>query len=167
MEFYTVKDIAEMLSVNEETVRRWIRDGKLEAERGSGRQGSKVSDASLKVFLENNKGLINGTAATTLGLGVLGTIGIAGTSFVSPLVSAIPIIGGAVFGANLIKKLKAEKQDKKAIKIELMEQEFELEKKKAQLATEIARLQNEVKLIDSQIEKIKEIVKDIDRQQDK
>ncbi|WP_434794535.1 hypothetical protein TPDSL_15740 [Terrisporobacter petrolearius] len=165
MEFYTVKDIAEMLSVNEETVRRWIRDGKLEAERGSGRQGSKVSDASLKRFLENNKGLINGTAATTLGLGVLGSIGIAGAALVSPLVGlATPIIGGSVLGANLIKKLKAEKQDKKAIKIELMEQEFELEKKKAQLATEIARLQNEVKLIDSQIEKIKEIVKDIDRE---
>ena len=32
MNYYTVKDIAELLSVNEETVRRWIREGKLVAE---------------------------------------------------------------------------------------------------------------------------------------
>lgn len=43
VEYYSVKEIAELLSVNEETVRRWIRDEKLDAERGSGRQEVKTT----------------------------------------------------------------------------------------------------------------------------
>ncbi len=31
--FYTVQEVAEKLSVHEETVRRWIKSGKLKAER--------------------------------------------------------------------------------------------------------------------------------------
>ena len=31
MQSYSVADVASMLNVNEETVRRWIREGKLEA----------------------------------------------------------------------------------------------------------------------------------------
>ncbi|MBE6957559.1 MAG: helix-turn-helix domain-containing protein [Ruminococcaceae bacterium] len=37
---YSVSDTAKMLNVNEETVRRWIRDGKLKAKRGVGRGGN-------------------------------------------------------------------------------------------------------------------------------
>lgn len=38
----TVFDIARMLGVGEETVRRWIRDGKLKAERAVGRGGNSI-----------------------------------------------------------------------------------------------------------------------------
>lgn len=164
MEFYTVKDIANMLSVNEETVRRWIREGKLEAERGSGRQGSKISDTALKSFLGENKGLITSTASTTLGIGVLaGAAGI-----ISPIVGfGTPLIGGALLGINVMKKLKSQKHDNKSIKLDLMEEEFELEKKKAQLSVEISRLENEVNLIESQINKIKQLRKEIENQQEK
>lgn len=159
MEFYTVKDIANMLSVNEETVRRWIREGKLEAERGSGRQGSKISDTALKSFLEGNKGLITSTAATTLGIGAL-------TGIISPIAGfATPLIGGALLGVNIMKKLKSQKHDNKSINLDLLEEEFELEKKKAQLSIEISRLQNEVNLIESQINKIKQLRKEIEDQQ--
>lgn len=37
---YSVSDVAEMLNVNEETIRRWIRDGKLHAKRAVGRGGN-------------------------------------------------------------------------------------------------------------------------------
>lgn len=37
---YSVSDAAKMLNVNEETVRRWIRDGKLQAKRAVGRGGN-------------------------------------------------------------------------------------------------------------------------------
>jgi len=163
MEFYTVKDIAEMLSVNEETVRRWIRDGKLDAERGNGRQGSKVNDISLKKFLIENKGLMTSGAVATLGLGTVGAIGAA---VVSPIagILATPIIGGAFVGASLLKKIKSKNQDKQTVKIELMEEEYKLEQQKAQLNTEIYRLQSEVKLIDSQINKIKEVIRDIENE---
>ena len=42
METYAVSDVAEMLSVNAETVRRWIRDGKIKAERAVGRGGNTI-----------------------------------------------------------------------------------------------------------------------------
>lgn len=161
MEFYTVKEIAQMLSVNEETVRRWIRDGRLEAERGSGRQGSKVSDLALKKFLENNKGLTTTMSATTLGMGGLG--GIVGGAIAASLTSVVPTIGSTLLGSNILKKLKDKKQDKKKLKLELMEEQYKLEQKKGQLKLEIAHLQGEADLVDSQITKIKTIIEDIDK----
>ena len=53
MKSYSVKEIAELLQTNPETVRRWIRKGKLEATRGSSRkEGSSVSSEALQKFLE-------------------------------------------------------------------------------------------------------------------
>lgn len=63
MEYYSVKEIAELLSVNKEIVRRWIRDEKLEWERCSGRQGNKVTSEALIKFLDKNKRLM-----TTIGV---------------------------------------------------------------------------------------------------
>ena len=39
----SVSDVSEMLGVGSETVRRWIRDGKLQAKRARGRNGSEIS----------------------------------------------------------------------------------------------------------------------------
>lgn len=40
MDVYSVADVSKMLNVNEETIRRWIRDGKLKAIRAVGRGGN-------------------------------------------------------------------------------------------------------------------------------
>lgn len=155
MELYTVRDIAKMLSVNEETVRRWIREGKLDAERGNGRQGSKVSDTALKRFLQDNKGLMTSSSVSTLGM--LDKVGGIESAI------AMPILGSFV-GSNLIKKMKSKNQDKQNVKIELMEEEYKLEQEKAQLNIEIYRLQSEVELIDSKIKKIRGVIEDIDKE---
>ena len=56
MDVFTVRGVAKLLSVNEETVRRWIRDGRLHPERkGVGRQGSQISASSIKTFLDVNE----------------------------------------------------------------------------------------------------------------
>ena len=47
METYQV---AELLDVNEETVRRWIRDGKLSAEKSSNKQGNVITESALLEF---------------------------------------------------------------------------------------------------------------------
>lgn len=49
---YSVKQIAEMLDTNPETVRRWIRAGRLESSRASKKEGNVVSEDALKTFLE-------------------------------------------------------------------------------------------------------------------
>lgn len=49
---YTVKQIADMLNTNEETVRRWIRSGKLDATWVSKKSGNVISSAALSEFIE-------------------------------------------------------------------------------------------------------------------
>ena len=53
MTFYTVKQIANMLKTNEETVRRWIRSGKLVASQNSKKGGNIVSSEALNQFIKN------------------------------------------------------------------------------------------------------------------
>lgn len=144
MEIFNVKDVAELLSVNEETVRRWIREDKLKAERGSGRQGSKVSSEYLREFLAKNKNLTTTLAASTLGIAAV----------TSTIASAI--------GMSWLSVLKSKEKDKKEIKVELLEKELELENIAMQLKTEIARKQNELELVENQISKLNRIIEEIE-----
>lgn len=54
MKTYSVKEIAEMMNTNPETVRRWIRSGKLKAVQTSRKEGNQVSPEELEDFLERN-----------------------------------------------------------------------------------------------------------------
>lgn len=51
MSEYSVQQISRMLKTNPETVRRWIRSGKLEAVQDSRKSGNLVSEDSLKAFM--------------------------------------------------------------------------------------------------------------------
>ena len=53
MRSFSVTDVAAMLGVNEESVRRWIREGKLVANRRIGRAGSSVE---LKDIIDFDNG---------------------------------------------------------------------------------------------------------------
>lgn len=154
MEYYSVKDIADLLSVNEETVRRWIRDNKLDAERGSGRQGSKITSEALIKFLDENKGLMTSLAASTLGI----TSTAIGASILGAIAS--PITAGVIAGVSWLSILKNKNKDKKTIRLELMEKEIELEGIAMNLKNEIANKQNELELIENQIMKLKEILQE-------
>ena len=54
MKSYNVKEIAEMLNTNPETVRRWIRDKKLDATIVSKKGGHIVYEAALRGFLHSS-----------------------------------------------------------------------------------------------------------------
>lgn len=56
MSVYSVSDTAEMLKVNEETVRRWIRDGKLKANRNLGRNGNIITLSDIIDFVNTPPG---------------------------------------------------------------------------------------------------------------
>lgn len=51
MKTYTVKEVAEILNTNPETVRRWIRNGKLHAEKTSNKSGNLILESSLDTFV--------------------------------------------------------------------------------------------------------------------
>jgi excisionase family DNA binding protein len=51
---YTVKEVAKKFSINQETVRRWIRNGKLSAAHGRKGDDFRISEEALMMFLEEN-----------------------------------------------------------------------------------------------------------------
>ena len=81
METYSVKQIAEMLKTKPETVRRWIRNGKLYAEKSSRKEGHVVTEKDLNNFLKSSPKYA-GIAA-----------GIVGATVMTPI-AAIPVVGG-------------------------------------------------------------------------
>lgn len=52
MKSYNVKEIANALNTNQETVRRWIRSGKLGAEQGSRKVGNIITEDALLEFVK-------------------------------------------------------------------------------------------------------------------
>lgn len=76
MKSYSVKEIAELLHTNPETVRRWIRKGKLDATRGSSRkEGSSVSFAALQKFLEDSPKYAAAATASVASPAILASAG--------------------------------------------------------------------------------------------
>lgn len=69
METYSVKQIADMLNTKPETVRRWIRTGKLKAEQSSRKDGNVITEGDLNKFLKSSPkyaGLIAGAALSSI-----------------------------------------------------------------------------------------------------
>ena len=53
MKIYNTKEIADLLDVDNETVRRWVRSGELKAEQSSRKQGNIVYEKDLFDFISN------------------------------------------------------------------------------------------------------------------
>lgn len=51
MKQYNVKQISELLNVNEETVRRWVRSGYLKSAKTSKKEGNVIDESSLYEFV--------------------------------------------------------------------------------------------------------------------
>lgn len=52
MKTYKVSEVAELLNVNSETVRRWIRSGRLVADRHFGPSGNTIARNAIESFLD-------------------------------------------------------------------------------------------------------------------
>lgn len=88
MKTYSVKQIAELLETNPETVRRWIRDKKLNAVQVSRKDGNIVSEDDLKRFLSSTPKYFSKLSST---IGVF-----------TPVVGIAPALaGGAILSGIL------------------------------------------------------------------
>lgn len=81
MDTYNVKQIADMLNTQPETVRRWIRSGKLHAKKASRKDGHVVTKGDLNKFLKSSPKYA----------GMAG--GLVGAAMMMP-VAAVPVVGG-------------------------------------------------------------------------
>ena len=81
MKTYTVKEVAALLGTNPETVRRWIRDGKLQAAGNARKKGENkmILESALAAFLKTSpKYAAVAASPLTLGVGAaaLGVFGV-------------------------------------------------------------------------------------------
>ena len=67
MKSYTVKEVAELLQVNPETVRRWIRDKKLNAQKASNKGGNKILESELRAFLKTSPAYVTSLSSLLVG----------------------------------------------------------------------------------------------------
>lgn len=96
LDTYTVKQIADMLNTQPETVRRWIRNGRLHAKKTSRKEGHIVTDADLNSFLKGSPKYA-GLAASSVALGLMAPI------------AAVPIVGG--IAATYLASTKKQKEN--------------------------------------------------------
>lgn len=85
MKTYSVKQIADLLETNPETVRRWIRDDKLKAVQVSRKDGNIVSEDELQRFLKATPKYLPKFSA--------------GIAALSPAVGIATFAGGIIAGA--------------------------------------------------------------------
>ena len=73
MKKYNVQQISELLNVTPETVRRWIREGKLNAKQTSKKEGNVIEESDLQKFVEKvpkYAGVVAGMTSTLAPIGV-------------------------------------------------------------------------------------------------
>ena len=147
MRSYTVKEVADLIQVNPETVRRWIRGKKLRAEKTSNKGGNKILESELRAFLKVAPAYATGT-------GALLVLGVA-----APAVMLSTFAMGKAIEANDLKKTNI---DSKVvigfIQSEISSHEALVKRKKEsirQIEKEITAEQDRIKELRALIEGIK------------
>ena len=139
MKSYTVFDVAKLVGKNPETVRRWIRSGKLKAVQSSRKDGNVVLEDELYRFLRST------TKYSGLAAGML-----ASNSMLAFTVAVAGLVGGMVAHRATNKKdLAILAEDvRKTLKDKIAESEELIEKRR----NTITELQAEIEAQEKQIE---------------
>lgn len=146
---YSVKHVAEILGTNEETVRRWIRSGKLKAEKTSNKEGNVIKETALAAFAKTSPryaSAIAGCLSMGVGFG-LATFSLAGATSTILAVKEIEneTLEKARVSADSIYSYLANRIREERLKLEqMLKEQTDLEK----------RIQIESELIDRLIEQI-------------
>ena len=131
MRSYNVKQISEMLSASEETVRRWIRDGKLGAVRASKKSGNVISSSALNEFIRQvpkyGKKMVAAVESSSVAMSAL----IGG------------LLGGLLILSDNKKKTVTPADIESFIKKQIAKHEKNLETRKARLADIQAEIEAE------------------------
>lgn len=149
MKIFNVQQISEMLNTNPETVRRWIRSGKLKAEQDSRKSGNLISEDSLKKFMLSSSKYA----------------GLVATVF-APTTIALPVAMGGLVG-TVISAVYGQKKLKitsKHIEEYLKDEIGKLDASIAQKKTTINQLQMELYTDEKQLNDLKKALDIVDFQ---
>lgn len=147
MDTYTVKEVAKMMNTSEETVRRWIRSGKLKANMNSRKKGSVITDAMLREFVKNTPKYA--AALTTPIGGIVAASTLLLGTFVAKNVEKGEAIKNSTIDSEEIKKIL--KENLATVKINIKN------KKKA-----IAQLEQEIVDEETKIKSLEYLLKNIE-----
>ena len=151
MDTYSVKEIADMLNTNPETVRRWIRSGKLEAIQESRKGGNVVTKSMLDAFLKTSPkyaGIAGGLLASPVGI-TTATAAIVGGLLAQQLIKNDEIKNAHVNTSEIRKLLLSNIQSSK---------ENITRKKKS-----IKHLQEEIEDEQQRIDEAEKLIKELDK----
>lgn len=151
MDTYSVKEIADMLNTNPETVRRWIRSGKLEAIQESRKGGNVVTKSMLDAFLKTSPkyaGIAGGLLASSVGI-TTATAAIVGGLLAQQLIKNDEIKNAHVNTSEIRKLLLSNIQSSK---------ENITRKKKS-----IKHLQEEIEDEQQRIDEAEKLIKELDK----
>ena len=154
MKTYSVKEIADLLGTNPETVRRWIRNNKLHAVQESRKVGNTVTEAELNKFLKKTPKYVS-IAAKSL-------------AAAAPAVS-IPLALGGLIGTMVVDHIDTEEKLKNArirpediaryLKESIIQHEHAIKRKRdaiTQLEQEIEAEEQKIKALQATIKVVKQ-----------
>ena len=176
MKTYTVKQVADMLGTNPETVRRWIRSKKLQSTKASNKEGNVISedmlDAFMKKYPKYAKSFLPAAirttafAASSAGLSVAGASALAaGTGLLSAALVATPATLVAVLAERRKKKNTDDSMDAENVK-SIVEQSIAAQKEKIrQKEAIIQQFQTELEAENEVLRSLQETLSELEREQ--
>lgn len=152
MNTYSVKEISTMLHTDPETVRRWIRTGKLKAEKPSSKkEGLVVTEAMLASFLSSAPKYAGLATASSVAAILTGGVTIAAS------VIAGVVVQGKV-DKTALEKAKIKPEDLRSlVEDEIKSNGQQIRQKRKQ----IEKLENDIAEIENKIQELKNLVADI------
>lgn len=146
MKTYSVKEIAEMLNTNPETVRRWIRDKKLDASIESKKGGHIVYEAALQEFLRSSPKYAAIAKTSLAGAAILSTVVVGGLVAAQKLIDLDQLKKARISTQDIILFLRGEIQKRQdAIK----SKEATIHQLQKQIEADQTQISEYQKLIDS------------------
>lgn len=139
MKTYSVKEIADLLGTSHETVRRWIRDGKLQAVDDTKRKGESkvILESALTSFLKTSpKYAATLAMSLPLGTGVMALTGVTSALLAVKKAEAQDLLKAKV-GADSVYAFLAARISEERLKLECMLTERNELDQKIQIETEL------------------------------
>ena len=139
MKTYSVKEIADLLGTSQETVRRWIRDGKLQAMDDTKKKGENkvILESALKSFLDASPKYAAAMAISLpLGTGIMAGAGVTSALLAVKRAEA-QRLSKAKIGADSVYAFLATRISEERSKLESMLSERNELDKKIQIETEL------------------------------
>lgn len=147
MKTYSVKEISAMLKTNPETVRRWIRDKKLDATIESKKGGHMVSEAALQTFLQTYPKYAAAASSLLAGTAFFSTVMIGGL-IAQRIIDLEQLKNARISTADIIRYLRSEISSR---------EEAILEKERT-----ISKLQDEILIERKQIEEFQKLLEGLE-----